>query len=68
MHPVKSSQISEIGHDPETNTLHVKFIRGGHYSYAGVDADKFEKFKASPSQGTFLGREIKPNHAFTKHS
>ena len=64
----ESSQIEQIAHDPESNTLHVKFRTGGHYSYANFPADKFEKFKAAPSHGTFLGKEIKGRHEFSKHS
>lgn len=67
MTPSKSSQIESMGHDPETNTLHVKFRRGGHYSYSGVDAAKYARFQAAPSHGTFLGKEIKGVHPFTKH-
>jgi KTSC domain len=26
MTPVKSSQIASVGHDPETGTLHIKFV------------------------------------------
>ena len=29
MHGVTSSQIKEIGHDPKTNTLAVRFKHGG---------------------------------------
>jgi len=67
MHGVTSSQIKEIGHDPKTNTLAVRFNHGGTlYHYAGVDAEKFEKFKASESLGSFLGKHIKGTHEFTK--
>lgn len=32
MKPVKSSSIDEVGHDPETQTLAVKFKNGGTFS------------------------------------
>lgn len=39
MHGVTSSQVKEIGHDPATNTLAVRFSHGGTlYHYASVDA------------------------------
>ena len=67
MHSVTSSQIKEIGHDPKTNTLAVRFNHGGTlYHYAGVDAKKFEEFKASESLGAYLGKNIKGSHEFTK--
>lgn len=65
--PVVSSQIEAIGHDPETNTLFIKFIHGGRtYSYADFPAEKFERFKNAESLGKFLGAEIKGKHGYTK--
>ncbi len=64
----ESSQISHIAHDASTNTLHVKFHSGGHYSYANFPADKFEQFKNAPSHGQFLGKEIIGKHEFKKHA
>lgn len=71
MHKVTSSQIAEIGHDPKTNTLAIRFhgrgkVPGGLYHYAGFDAKKFEQFKASESLGKYLGAHIKGKHDFTK--
>lgn len=67
MHSVTSSQITEIGHDPATNILAVRFKHGGTlYHYSGVTAEKFEQFKASESIGSFLGKHIKGHHDFTK--
>lgn len=67
MHAVTSKQIKEIGHDPKTDTLAVRFSHGGTlYHYAGVDAKKFEEFKAAESLGAFLGQSIKGKHDFTK--
>lgn len=63
----KSSQIAKIGHDPKTNRLEVHFQCGSVYSYAGVDASKFERFKKAKPHGTFMFQEIKGKHEFTKH-
>lgn len=67
MTPVESSQIESVGHDPVTNTLFLKFHRGGIYSYADVPAEKHARMMASESKGKFLGAEIKPHHSFAKH-
>lgn len=67
LHKVSSSQISEIGHDPASNTLAVRSKHGGTlYHYKGVSAEKFEQFKTSESIGSFLGKNIKGHHDFTK--
>ena len=68
MTPVTSSQIESIGHDAETNTLHIRFHRGGLYTYADFPAEKFTAFQAAESKGKYLSAEIKGKHEFTKHS
>lgn len=62
---VESSQISAIGHDPETNTLAIQFKGwkgevGATYHYANFPADDFAAFKAAESLGRHFGRYIKP--------
>ena len=67
--PVTSSNIAEIGHDPDTNTLEIKFKNGGVYSYAGVDAEKHATMMdptKTPSIGAFVHANIKGHHAHTK--
>lgn len=50
-----------------SNTLAVRFKHGGTlYHYQGVSAEKFEQFKTSESIGSFLGKNIKGHHDFTK--
>jgi hypothetical protein len=68
MTPVVSSQIAAIGHDPDTNTLAIRFPDKGDrpgslYHYANFTAEDFERFSAAESKGSFLIREIKPNAA-----
>lgn len=67
MMPVDSSQIAAIGHDPNTETLAIRFkpkdgmVVGSLYHYAGVDASLFGAFRAAPSTGNFFYANIKPN-------
>ena len=65
-HPVKSSTIKEVGHDPEQQALYVRFHGGGHYKYHGVDSNTFHALMAAPSKGKFLHKMVKPKHKFTK--
>lgn len=67
MQSVKSSQIEALGHDPETNTLHVRFTGGAHYHYDGVDTGTFEAFKNAPSVGSHFYKNIKGKFAYMKH-
>lgn len=67
MSAVKSSQVAEIGHDPATNTLAVRFSRGGLYHYPCITAAQFDALKAAESVGAHLGKHIKtPGHKFTR--
>lgn len=65
---VESSQISAIGHDPETQTLAIRFKPfkstpdkpGSLYHYANVTPEDFAAFKGAESLGRHFGRHIKP--------
>lgn len=61
--PVQSSQILAIGHDPDTNTMAVQFVRGAQpvYHYGNVDQELFDRFRNADSIGSFFHRNIKPN-------
>jgi len=56
--PVDSSQIEAIGHDPETNTLAIKFKGGGVYHYANVSEEVFHEFS-----GEKLAADEKVKHS-----
>lgn len=73
MQPVMSSQIHSIGHDPETDTLAIRFKAkvgpGSLYHYAGFTADDFAKFQAAESKGCHFRDHIKvavAKHPFRK--
>lgn len=63
---VKSSNVAAIAHDPETNTLHVRFKNGGTYAYQGVDAEKHAALMSADSVGSFLHAHIKGKHPHSK--
>lgn len=58
--PVSSSSISAIGHDPDTETLHVEFHSGKVYRYEGINREAYERFRNAPSIGAHFGRHIRP--------
>jgi hypothetical protein len=68
MRDVDSSQIHSIGHDPETNTLAIRFYSGwgdkkrvgSLYHYQNFTAEDFEAFKSAESLGKHFGGQIKP--------
>jgi hypothetical protein len=65
MIPVESSSISEVGYDPETAELQVRFKSSPRvYVYQGVSQDVFDRLMASSSKGGFVNREIKRVYPF----
>lgn len=60
---VTSSQIAQIGHDPETQTLAILLRSGGLYYYDNFTAADFIEFASSPSLGSHFYRHIKHNKA-----
>ena len=67
MVPVKSSNVEAVGHDPKTNTLHVRFNGGVHYSYEDVSVEKHHELLAAKSIGAFVHGKIKGAHKQRKH-
>jgi hypothetical protein len=68
VHPVKSSNIEAIGHDPETQTLHVHFKGGGAYHYSDVPAPKYQALMDAPSKGSHFAQHIRGKHRAEKKS
>lgn len=62
--PIQSSQIESLGHDGDT--LAVAFRNGGVYHYHGVSAEQYAQLLAAESAGSYLHKQIKPNHKFTR--
>lgn len=60
---VKSSQIAEIGHDPATGIMAVRFKSktgpGSLYHYRNVTADDFEVFRTAESLGLHFASRFK---------
>jgi hypothetical protein len=61
--PVQSTSISELGHDPHTNTLEVAFHNGRVYSFPDVNVDEYAALLSAPSIGSHFANIIKPTRA-----
>lgn len=71
-----SSQIREIGYDPETKILLVKFASGDYYQYSGVTTDAYDQlmgygeYAPAPGEvhsvGSALNRVIKGKFEYRK--
>lgn len=65
---VESSNIQQIAHDKPTNTLLVKFVGGGLYTYEGVDNEVYTTLANSASVGKYLNQAIKGSYPYLKHT
>lgn len=65
MHPVNSSQIAAIGHDPASETLAIQFYRNGEpgnvYHYRNFTATEYAAFAGAESIGSHFYKHIKPH-------
>ena len=55
----RSTNIQEVGFDPTTNELQVRFRSGATYRYVGVPKELWESFKETGFSGRFLNTDIK---------
>lgn len=56
---VESSNIAEIGYDPSSLTLEIKFHRGGIYQYWPITLGGWNAFLKSESKNSFFLKHIK---------
>lgn len=65
MVPVQSSNIREVGY--QGGTLHVRFVGGGRYSYAGVPPEVFHEGVKSDSVGRWFQHHVRGKYAHQAH-
>ena len=66
MHPVESSGIKAIGHDPATNTMRVQFNGGRTYEYSGVTAEHHKALISADSIGGHFSRHVRDKFEHTR--
>ena len=64
--PVQSTNVAEVGYDPETMTLEVAFHNGTLYQYFDVPEVMFQELLRSDSVGRFLNAQIKNSYRYAK--
>lgn len=67
MFPVRSSQISEVGHEARTGLMQVKFHSGQTYQYSRIPEETFKAMLMSDSVGSYFSRHIKGNENHPVH-
>jgi len=59
---VTSSQLAQVGYDPATCVLAVRFRSGGLYHYRNVPPEKHAVLMGSDSMGSYFHRHIRALH------
>jgi hypothetical protein len=57
--PVSSSTIAEVGYEPESSTLAVRFHSGMEYHYFQVPKEVFDGFLMASSCGQYFDQYVK---------
>ena len=57
---VYSSNVSQVGYDPETKELLITWSKGKQSIYSGVPEELAENLVNAPSVGSMLNSEVKP--------
>jgi hypothetical protein len=57
--PVSSTTVTAIGYDGESNTLGVRYLKGGEYHYYAVPQDVFDGLRNASSIGSYLDQYVK---------
>lgn len=59
MVPVRSSNIADLGYDPATRELRVRFAKGGLFSYADVPQTEYDALRQASSIGAHFSSKIR---------
>jgi len=59
LHPVESSNIAAVGHDPDTNRMVVQFKNGGLYEYPDVPVSEYQLLMSAESVGRYYSANIR---------
>jgi hypothetical protein len=66
MKKVDSMTIESVGHNPDTNTLRIRFRNGVEYDYANVNAEQHAAFIGAESVGSHFHSNIKGKFEHSK--
>lgn len=57
--PVSSSNLAEVGYNPDKEILEIKFEDGGVYRYFNVPMEVYESLMSAKSHGSFFHSNIR---------
>lgn len=60
--PVSSSNIAQIGYEPDSQILEIEFLNGWVYQYSSVPPNVFDEIMAASSKGRYFSVYIKDRY------
>lgn len=66
MHPVASSNLSDVGYDNASKTLYIRFRRGGTYAYDNVPESVYTGLMGAASKGEYHAAYIKHSYRYRR--
>jgi hypothetical protein len=69
--PVQSTNLAQIGYDPDTMIMQIMFKNGSLYAYSNVEPDTYNAMMTSGNPGEYFASIIKPQryrYSFTRVS
>lgn len=61
-----STSIANIEYDEKSQILRVSFVKGGTWSFSGVNKETAEAFKSASSQGSFFNMAIRGKYSYAR--
>lgn len=58
--PITSSNLSQIGYDPDTMTMQIMFKNGSLYAYQNVEPETYDAMINGGDPGRYFAEIIKP--------
>lgn len=65
MTEVRSSALSHIHHDPETQTCTVRFHSGKQHTYSPMTVEEFAALSNAPSVGWHFSQNVRNNQKYS---
>jgi hypothetical protein len=66
MTPVSSSNVAELGYDPDNQIVYVRFLDNRLYVYKGVSQSEYDGLLNAPSIGSYLHRNFKNVYVYER--
>ncbi len=67
MHFIDSSNIEAIGYEPDSQELHVRFLKSGEtYVHYSVEEWVFQELMQADSKGQYLNSNIRGRYQYAK--